>query len=79
MSRQKAVEDTCAAEDTHIWVAINNGSTVGFVAVKLHSADGMGEIYTVAVDRDSQGRGIGSALIEIALDWMKKAGMSIGW
>ena len=37
----------------------------------------MGEIYMVAVDPDFQGRGIGSALIEFALDWMKDAGMSI--
>jgi GNAT superfamily N-acetyltransferase len=37
----------------------------------------MGEIYMVAVDPDFQSRGIGSALIEFALDWMKQAGMAI--
>ena len=37
----------------------------------------MGEIYMVAVDPDFQGHGIGSALIEFALAWMKDAGMSI--
>lgn len=77
VSQQKAVEDVCAAEDTHVWVAINAGSTVGFIAVKLHSEDNMGEIYMVAVDPDSQGHGIGTALTEFALDWMKDAGMSI--
>jgi len=77
VSQQKAVEDVCAAEDTNVWVAIDAGSTVGFVAVKLHPEDSMGEIYMVAVDPDFQGRGIGSALIEFALDWMKDAGMSI--
>jgi GNAT superfamily N-acetyltransferase len=77
VSQQKAVEDVCAAEDTNVWVAIDAASTVGFVAVKLHSEDSMGEIYMVAVDRDYQGRGIGSALTEFALDWMKDAGMSI--
>jgi len=50
---------------------------VGFVAVKLHLEDSMGEIYMVAVDPDFQGRGIGSALIEFALAWMKDARMSI--
>jgi len=64
VSQQKAVEDVCAAEDTNVWVAIDAGSTVGFVAVKLHSDDSMGEIYTVAVDPEFRGRGIGSALIE---------------
>ncbi|NJK52979.1 MAG: GNAT family N-acetyltransferase [Leptolyngbyaceae cyanobacterium SU_3_3] len=77
VSQQKAVEDACAAEDTKVWVAIEADSTVGFVAVKLHLEDSMGEIYMIAVDPDYQGRGIGSALAEFALDWMKDAGMSI--
>ena len=69
--------DVCAAEDTNVWVAIDTGSTVGFVAVKLHVWDSMGEIYRVAVDPEFQCRGIGSAVIEFALAWMKEAGMSI--
>lgn len=76
-SQQKAVEDVCAAEDTSVWVAIEADSTAGFVAAKLHLEDSMGEIYMIAVDPDFQGRGIGSALIEFALAWMKEAGMSI--
>ena len=77
VSQQEAVEDVCAAEDTNVWVAIDTDSTVGFVAVKLHSENSMGEVYMVAVDPDFQGHGIGAALIEFALDWMKDAGMSI--
>ena len=77
VSQQKAVEDVCTAEDTNVWVAIASGSPVGFIAVKLHSGDSMGEIYMVAVDPDFQGQGIGSTLITFALDWMKDAGMSI--
>lgn len=37
----------------------------------------MGEIYMIAVDPDFQGQGIGSALIEFALAWMKDAGMFV--
>jgi mycothiol synthase len=77
VSQQKAVEEVCAAEDTNVWVATEESSIVGFLAVKLHSEDSMGEIYMVAVDPDFQGRGIGSALTEFALNWMKDAGMSI--
>ena len=78
VSQQKSVEDVCSADDTTVWVAIDDlDSVVGFVAAKLHAEDSMGEIYMVAVDPDVQGRGIGSALIECALDWMKKTGMSI--
>lgn len=77
VSQLHAVEDVCAAEDTNVWVAIDTDSTVGFIAVKLHSEDSMGEIYMVAVDPDFQGRGIGTDLIEFALSWMKDAGMSV--
>jgi GNAT superfamily N-acetyltransferase len=76
-NQQTAVESVCAAEDTPVWVALEAGSPVGFVAVKLHSEDLMGEIYMVAVDPDAQGHGIGTALTAFALDWMKKAGMSV--
>ncbi|MBE9075703.1 GNAT family N-acetyltransferase [Romeria aff. gracilis LEGE 07310] len=76
-SQQKAVEDVCAAADTKVWVAVDADSAVGFIAVKQHSDDSMGEIYMVAVDPDFQGRGIGSELIAFALAWLKEAGMSI--
>lgn len=77
VSQQKAVEDVCAAEDTNVWVAIDAASTVGFVAVKLDFESSMGEIYMIAVDPEFQGHGVGSALVEFALAWMKEAGMSI--
>ena len=77
VSQQEAVEGVCAAEDTKVWVAIDAGATVGFVAVKFHSAPGVGEIYMIAVDPDYQRRGIGTALTEFALDRMRDAGMSV--
>lgn len=85
VSQQQAIEEVCAAEDTHVWVAKvfdqaaieDAGLTVGFIAVKLHLEDKMGEIYMIAVDPDVQGQGIGTALIEFAIAWMKEAGMSI--
>jgi len=77
VSQQKVVESVCTAEDTRVWVATDAGSITGFVAAKLDVETRVGEIYMVAVDPDFQGRGIGSALIEFVLDWMKAAGMSI--
>ena len=77
VSQQKAVEAGCAAEDTHVWVAIEADSLTGFVAVKLDAETYMGEIHMVAVAPAFQGCGIGSALTQFALDWMKEAGMSI--
>lgn len=77
MSQQKAVEDVCGAEDTNVWVAIAEGAIAGFIATKLHADDHMGEIYMTAVDPAFQGRGIGSALVEFALERMKEAGLAI--
>ena len=77
ISQQRAVEAVCKEKDTHVWVAIEGNLPVGFVAVKLHAEDGMGEIYMVAVEPDFQGHGIGSALVQFALDWMKESGMSV--
>jgi GNAT superfamily N-acetyltransferase len=76
-SQQKAVEDVCAADHTTVWVAMDADSVVGFIAVTLDPEESMGEIYMVAVDPDFQGNGIGSALINFALDWIKQAGMSV--
>lgn len=75
VSQRKAVEDVCSAVDANVWVAVEGDSVVGFVSVKLHSAD-LGEIYMIAVDPDSQRRGIGTELAQYALAWMKNAGIS---
>ncbi|WP_313934867.1 MULTISPECIES: GNAT family N-acetyltransferase [unclassified Nostoc] len=77
VSQLHAVEGVCAAADTKVWVAIDSDAIMGFVAVKLHSESSMGETYMVAVDPDYQRQGIGTALMEFALDWMKVAGMSV--
>lgn len=70
-------ERNCVDEVAPEGLGTNDASIVGFIAVKLHSSSSMGEVYTIAVDPDFQGQGIGSALIEFALCWMKDAGMSV--
>jgi ribosomal protein S18 acetylase RimI-like enzyme len=75
--QQKGVEDVCAASDVRVWVATEDANSVGFVAVKLHPEDSIGEIYMLAVEPDFQRRGVGAALTEFALDWMADAGMSV--
>ena len=76
-SQRKAVETTCIATDTTVWSAREGETIVGFAAVKLHTDNGMGEIYMVAVDPDHQGRGIGTALMQHAMAWMKEQGMVV--
>lgn len=77
VSQQKAVEAVCTDGNTNVWIAIESNSVKGFVAVKLHEEENMGEIYMIAVDPDFQRLGIGNALVEFSLEWMKNAGISI--
>jgi len=77
VSQKRAVEAVCTAEGKNVWVAIDSGSIVGFVTLRLHPESGLGEIYMIAVDPDHQHRGIGTALTEFALDRMRAAGMTV--
>ena len=77
ISQEQAVTAVCVDDDVHVWVALDGDTAVGFVAIKLHTEDKMGEIYMVAVDPDVQGQGIGRALTDFAVAWMTEAGMAI--
>ena len=76
VTQRKAVESVCADPDFHVWVASEGPRTVGFVALKLHNEDRMGEIYRIAVDPDFQRRRIATALTNHSLAWLKEAGMT---
>jgi GNAT superfamily N-acetyltransferase len=76
-AQQRAVEAACSDEALRVWIASVEGATAGFVALKLHPDDRMGEIYMIAVDPDFQRRGIARRLIDHSVEWFKDAGMSI--
>lgn len=77
VSQQQAVEGVCDSAEYHVWVALDADAPVGFAAVKLHAADSLGEVYMIAVDPAAQRRGIASALMAVAMDWMREAGMQV--
>ena len=76
-AQQAAVEAVCKDPDVHVWVATEASRIAGFVALKLHPGDQMGEIYMIAVDPDFQRRGIAMQLTNHSVDWFKQAGMAI--
>ena len=76
VTQRDAAESVCADKDVPVWVATEGSKTVGFVALKVHPEDRMGEIYMIAVDPDFQRRGIATALTEHSLAWFKQAGMT---
>lgn len=77
VSQQRAVEEVLADEQAQVWVAVAAALPVGFVAVRLHQENRMGEIFMLAVDPEAQGHGLGGALTTFALDRMREAGMEV--
>lgn len=62
-------------EAVKTWVAVEDGAVIGFVGVRIHPEDSMGEIHIVAVDPAHQRRGISHALMQQGFDYMREQGM----
>ena len=65
------VTATCEDNETEIWIAELSRAMTGFVGLRAHPEDRMGEIYIIAVDPDHQRQGIAKALMDFAFEWMK--------
>jgi len=76
VSQKAAVEAVCGDAEVHVRLAMVDGAVAGFVALKLHAEDRMGEVYMIAVDPAHQRRGIAGALTAYALAWFAEAGMT---
>jgi GNAT superfamily N-acetyltransferase len=76
VSQRRDVEAACDDPDMHVWTAIEGDAVIGFVAVRLHADDAMGEIYMIAVDPDVQRKGTGVGLSDFACAWMKDQNMA---
>jgi len=60
-----------------IWLAMENGSLVGFVGAAIHPEDRMGEVTIIAVSPDHQQRSIGKSLLAFAESYIKEKGMKM--
>ena len=54
-------------------VAVTDGQIIGMIHVEV-SRHGFGE-FGMLVDRDCRGRGVGSALLQTAIDWSRAQGL----
>ena len=70
------IDDISAAylheANSHFWVAELDGEVVGMVGVQHY--DGVGEIRRLRVRNDIQRRGIGSRLVEVAVQFCQEHG-----
>ena len=79
-ARQLAdVTATCAGDETDMWVARSGDQMVGYIGLRVHPEDSMGEIYIIAVDPDYQRQGIGTALMTFAFDWMRERNLKMAF
>ncbi|MEM9633711.1 MAG: GNAT family N-acetyltransferase [Pseudomonadota bacterium] len=65
------------AEGERTFVAIRSGEVSGFIGLRLHPEDQMGEIYILATNPDHQRQGIADTLIRHAEVQMCRHGLKI--
>ena len=77
--RARQIEDIGAALDQEklIWVEERGGRIAGFMVLKLHPNDSMGEVYVIGVHPDFQRQGIGRSLLDFAFETCRQAGMKM--
>lgn len=76
--RQSAdIADVCRDDETSVWVALSDGKVSGFMGVRVHEEDSMGEIYVIAIHPAFQRQGISSALMSFAFDWLRQRGLQM--
>jgi GNAT superfamily N-acetyltransferase len=75
--QERAVRGVLADPVMRVWVAEATRGVVAFVAATLHAERLLGEIAMLAVHPDEQDQGIGTALTQLATDWLQTSGMRV--
>jgi GNAT superfamily N-acetyltransferase len=72
-----AVAEVCRGP--HVWIAAHQDrGPIGFVSVVLRQGVARSaEIDMIAVDPDEQGQGVATALVQIAVDFMRQEGIRL--
>jgi ribosomal protein S18 acetylase RimI-like enzyme len=76
-TQTRDVEAVCRDGTAAVWVAEQDGRPAGFVALRVNTEEGAGEIEMLAVDPSAQGQGIGTALTSFALQQFREAGLPL--
>ncbi len=73
-----AIAEDCRIQPDGVFVATSEaGEIVGYITTRLDTAGGIGRIPNLAVDPAHQGRGLGRALLEQALQLFRERGMAV--
>lgn len=66
-----------ASEDLSAFVARDDGRVLGWIGLRQHAEDRMGEVFILAVDPAAQRRGVARALMDHGLALFREAGLEI--
>jgi GNAT superfamily N-acetyltransferase len=75
--QRREVEAALDDETMHRLVAEYDDVPLAFAVMRLHIQRSMGELWMIAVDPNSQNRGLGTKLTNVATEWMRAAGMHV--
>ena len=77
-AQAESVRSSCTSDERDVFVAVADGSIIGFAAVALNAFhDGMGVVDIIGVDPAYQRRGIARALMDRCAEHMRAEGMDI--
>lgn len=71
------VRELLESEPLNIWLAFDGSDLAGFVGIRIHEEDQMGEIYLIAVAPAHQRKGIGWELMQFAEQQSREHGMKM--
>ena len=71
------VSDYLTTEGGNCWLARRGKTLCGYIGLRLHPEDKMGEIYILATDPDVQRQGVARRLMDFAENIFREADMSI--
>jgi ribosomal protein S18 acetylase RimI-like enzyme len=74
--KARHIDDDVAAHPAGIFVAEDAGRVVGYVTTRIDREAGKGRIPNLAVDASARGHGLGRRLIEHALDYFRREGLT---
>lgn len=64
-------------ESANIWLAFRSNKIVGYIGLRIHPEDQMGEVIIIAVSPVYQRQGIGRQLLEFAQEHIRASGMKM--
>ena len=74
--KARHVDEDCEANPMSVFVAEENSTVLGWISTRLDRDSRKGRIPNLAVDKLARGRGLGRQLIEHALAYFRREGMT---